>query len=70
MISIIFCGDICYCPYLSRYTDRLDLAQSEYRVLFWNRAGLKLNIKENYRYYDSPSALSTYIRFGKGKKTA
>ena len=56
MISIIFCGDICYCPYLSRYTDRLDLAQSEYRVLFWNRAGLKLNIKENYRYYDSPSA--------------
>ncbi len=64
MISIIFCGDIRYCPYLSRYTDRLDVAQSEYKVLFWNRAGLKLNIKENYRYYDSPSAED----LGKAKK--
>ncbi|WP_297960258.1 hypothetical protein [uncultured Ruminococcus sp.] len=56
MISIIFCGDIRYCPYLSRYTDRLDFSQSEYEVLFWNRAGLKLNVKSEYKYYDSPSA--------------
>lgn len=56
MISIIFCGDLRYCPYLSRYTDRLDLAQLEYEVLFWNRAGLELNVEENYKYYDRPSS--------------
>ena len=55
MISIIFCGDLRYCPYLSRYTDRLELAHSDYEVLFWNRSALKLNVKDNYKYYDSPS---------------
>lgn len=56
MISIIFCGDLRYCPYLSRYTERLEAAHAEYEVLFWNRAGLSLNARGNYKYYDSPSA--------------
>lgn len=64
MISIIFCGDIRYCPYLSRYTDRLKAAEAEYEVLFWNRAALKLDVDENYKYYDSPSAED----LGKAKK--
>lgn len=56
MISIIFCGDIKYCPYLSRYTSRLDAAKAKYEVLFWNRGSFKLDVKNNYKYYDIPSA--------------
>lgn len=56
MISIIFCGDIRYCPYLSRYADRLNKARAEYEVLFWNRGALELDVEANYKYYDSPSA--------------
>ena len=56
MISIVFCGDLRYCPYLSRYTDRLDKAKSKYEVLFWNRAGLKISLNSNYKYYNNPSA--------------
>ena len=56
MISIIFCGDIKYCPYLSRYTSRLDDAEAEYEVLFWNRGSFELDVKHNYKFYDSPSA--------------
>lgn len=58
MICIIFCGDIRFCPYLSRYTDRLESANSEYEVLFWNRAGLNLRLPTNYKYYDISSAES------------
>lgn len=56
MISIIFCGDIKYCPYLSRYTARLDTVKAEYEVLFWNRSFFNLDVEKNYSYYDSPSA--------------
>lgn len=56
MISIIFCGDIRYCPYLTRYTDRFQNPNADYEVLFWNRAGLELDVPANYKYYDSPSA--------------
>lgn len=55
MIALIFCGDLKYCPYLSRYTERLEKASAPYRVLFWNRGNFTLNLPENYMYYDSPS---------------
>ncbi len=55
MISLIFCGDLKYCPYLARYTERLEKQSIPYRVLFWNRGNFTLNLPENYVYYDSPS---------------
>lgn len=55
MISLIFCGDLKYCPYLARYTERLEENKIAYRVLFWNRGNLPLNYPENYLCYDSPS---------------
>ena len=55
MISLIFCGDLKYCPYLARYTERLEKQLIPYRVLFWNRGNFTLNLPENYVYYDSPS---------------
>ena len=64
MISVIFCGDIRYCPYLSRYTDRFDKANAEYEVLFWNRGAFQLDVPANYIYYDNPSAED----LGKAKK--
>ncbi|MBQ6266618.1 MAG: hypothetical protein IJK64_02475 [Clostridia bacterium] len=64
MISIVFCGDLRYCPYLLRYTDRLDAAGADYEVLFWNRAALSLALPANYHYYNKPSPES----LGKAKK--
>lgn len=64
MISIIFCGDLRYCPYLPRYTERMERADCAYEVLFWNRAGLKLELPDNYFFYDSASDEAA----GKGKK--
>lgn len=58
MISIIFCGDIKYCPYLSRYTERLRLKNIDYEVLFWNRGGFDISFKPNYHYYNRPSSES------------
>lgn len=55
MITIIFCGDLQYCPYLKRYSERLDSKKIEYEVLFWNRSGSELNIERNYKYYNRPS---------------
>lgn len=56
MISLIFCGDLKYCPYLSRYTERLEKLKITYRVLFWNRGDFQLNFPDNYVCYDSPSS--------------
>lgn len=64
MISVIFCGDIRYCPYLSRYTDRLNEFKADYEVLFWNRGAFQLDVPSNYLYYDTPSAED----LGKAKK--
>ncbi|VBB39415.1 conserved hypothetical protein [uncultured Spirochaetota bacterium] len=64
MITLIFCGDLRYCPYLKRYTERLEKANVDYEVLFWNRAGLSLDVPPNYHYYDRSSAES----LGKIKK--
>lgn len=55
MIILIFCGDIKYCPYLTRYTERLDEKKIEYEVLFWNRGRFEIDKPKNYYYYDMPS---------------
>lgn len=56
MISLIFCGDIIYCPYLKRYTERLDILRVEYEVLFWNRDGRSINeSQKNYYCYNKVS---------------
>ncbi len=55
MISLIFCGDLRFCPYVKRYTERLDLANCPYEVLFWNRSGAKLDLPSNYYWFDTPS---------------
>lgn len=55
MIGIIFIGDLYVCPYLHRYTDACDGHGIEYDVLFWNRCGDKLNLPDNYLYFDYPS---------------
>lgn len=64
MISLIFFGDLKYCPYIQRYIERLELKKSEYEVLFWNRGGFKLELPANYHWYDSASDES----LGKVKK--
>ncbi|MBQ4528074.1 MAG: hypothetical protein II998_08375 [Clostridia bacterium] len=58
MIALVFCGDLKYCPYLTRYTKLLDENKSEYEVLFWNRGAYELDLSENYAYYGSASDLS------------
>ena len=50
MISLIFLGDLRYCPYLTRYTERLKAAGAEFEVLFWNRGGFQLELEPNYKY--------------------
>ena len=58
MLTIIFCGDLKYCPYLSRYTERLDKKNIDYKVLFWNRGNFALDLPENYSYFKLSSAES------------
>lgn len=64
MIALVFCGDLKYCPYIRRYLERLDAANAAYRVYFWNRSGLSLQLPQQYRWYDNHSALTS----GKAKK--
>lgn len=64
MISLVFCGDLKYCPYIKRYTERLDEKKEQYEVLFWNRGNFKLNLPDNFYWYDSPSSED----LSKGKK--
>lgn len=55
MVTLIFCGDLKYCPYLARYIERLEELKVSYRVLFWNRGNFKLDLPNNYVWYNSPS---------------
>ena len=57
MVVLVFCGDLKYCPYIKRYIERLDLANAEYRVLFWNRGGYQLELPDNFVYYNAESDL-------------
>jgi len=58
MIALVFCGDIKYCPYINRYIERLEKANIDYRVYFWNRSNFELNLSKHYVYYDKASALT------------
>lgn len=64
MIALVFCGDLKYCPYISRYVERLENAKVDYKVYFWNRGKFSLNLDSHYIYYDEGSDLNS----GKVKK--
>ena len=59
MIALVFCGDLRYCPYINRYIERLEKAEGDYKIFFWNRSGFDLNLSDHYIYYDQGSDLSS-----------
>lgn len=59
MIALVFCGDLKYCPYISRYIERLEKAKRDYRVYFWNRSSFKLNLSDKYVYFDHGSDMNS-----------
>ena len=73
MIALVFCGDIKYCPYITRYIERLEKAGLNYTVYFWNRSNFSLNLSSKYVYYNHNSDLKKskvqklfdFIRFRK-----
>lgn len=58
MIALIFCGDLKYCPYRSRYIERLEIYDIDYRIYFWNRSAFDIEENEHYVYYNSKSELT------------
>lgn len=58
MIAIVFCGDLKYCPYINRYLDVIEKNKKEYCVYFWNRGGYEIEEKDQYKFYNSFSALN------------
>ena len=58
MVALVFCGDLKYCPYISRYIERLENAQLDYKVYFWNRSKFNLQLSDHYIYYDEASELT------------
>lgn len=64
MVALFFCGDLKYCPYMSRYIERLDALKIAYRVYFWNRSGEAQDFPDNYIYYNNQSDLGKSL-FGK-----
>ena len=74
MITLVFCGEIKYCPYLKRYIERLDMFNISYEVLYWNRSGQDISsLKSNYYRYEEKSPenlgykekLHDFVRFRK-----
>ncbi len=59
MIALIFCGDLKYCPYITRYIERLENAKADYRVFFWNRGQFELDLSDRYLWYDKGSKLTS-----------
>lgn len=58
MVALVFCGDLKYCPYISRYIERLENAHVDYKVYFWNRSKFDLQLSDHYAYYDEASKLT------------
>lgn len=58
MVALVFCGDLKYCPYISRYIERLENAQVDYKVYFWNRSKFELKLSDHYSYYNEASKLT------------
>ena len=42
MIALVFCGDLKYCPYISRYVERLENAKVDYKVILESRSFAQL----------------------------
>lgn len=59
MIALVFCGDLRYCPYINRYIERLEVARKNYKVYFWNRSKLELNLDDHYVYFNEGSELTS-----------
>lgn len=59
MIALVFCGDLKYCPYISRYIERLENSKVDYKVYFWNRGKFSLDLDEHYIYFDESSDLNS-----------
>ena len=57
-IAIVFCSDLKYCPYMSRYIEILERNKIEFKVYFWNRSGLELKLPANYKCYNVSSKLN------------
>lgn len=56
--AIIFCGDLKYCPFITRYIERLEGNHLNYEVLFWERTIKEKNLPENYKAYQRKSNLN------------
>lgn len=73
MVALVFCGDLKYCPYINRYIERLENANVDYKVYFWNRSKFDLQLSDHYVYYDEASELTNgklqklldFVRFRK-----
>ena len=59
MVALVFCGDLKYCPYIKRYVERLEVANIDYRVYFWNRSKEELSLSDQYIYFDEESNLAS-----------
>ena len=58
MIALVFCGDLRYCPYISRYIERLERLKRTTGI-FWNRSKFTLNLSDKYVYFDQGSDMSS-----------
>ncbi|MBE5942917.1 MAG: glycosyltransferase family 4 protein [Lachnospiraceae bacterium] len=58
MVALVFCGDLKYCPYISRYIERLENAHVDYKVYFWNRSKFDLQLTDHYICYNKASKLT------------
>ena len=63
MITLIFHGDIKYCPYAKRYIERLKKRHIEYCVLFWNRSGDVLDLGKEYICFEKKSDIAKNVFF-------
>lgn len=59
MIGLIFCGDLKYCPYINRYTERLDIMKVEYKIYYWNRSGFEYEDCSRHEAYNTSSNLNS-----------
>lgn len=58
MVALLFCGDLKYCPYISRYIERLENCKIEYKIYFWNRSQFDMTGQKNCDFFDEKANLS------------
>lgn len=57
MIGIIYCNDLNMCPFIDKYIDSLERNQCDYKVILWNRNGIRKKYSEKYIIYNHKSDL-------------